>query len=359
MKSAGRVKSVLEPGIDYVLSSSQYAWLSKSPCWETMDRLSHLEARLKNFVANPFGGKGTLIFYAGAGGYGDQLMAIPVVKFLNDIGYEVTVLVDPGNQPCWYGLPFIKATLPLPIPYSTLKLFQHHCLIQEISNIDEHSDQFHPVDTMLNRIGIDPRTVDPKRKVVAPVISEEESRGAAEFVGNRPLAFYQLGGSGENRRLKPEASRSLFMRLAELVPEFLWVGIYDHHIPGEFYAPLPLDAPTNCQLFTFPSIRQLFAVAARCVVGVSIDSLLIHLFGSFGKPVVGLWGPLPPPLRVKYYQKHIPIWNQSACQLSPCFRYKPTFEKCPPAARISNMCLCLKDIDAETVAAAVRSSVNT
>lgn len=356
-KSAGEVKLTLEPGIPYVLSAAQYTWLSKAPCAAAIDRVSHLEARFRNFLADPRGGRGTLVFYAGAGGYGDQLLALPVIKLLADLGYEVTVLVDPGNQACFSSHAFIKAIHPLPIPYATFKLFSHHVLLQEITNLDEHGEQQHPVDAMLHRIGIDPRTIPPDRKRLAPVITPHEREQADRFVGGRPIALYQLGGSGENRRLTPGASRTLFMSLAELVPELLWVGLYDHHIPGDYYAPLPADAPKNAQLFTFPGLRQLFAVAERCVVGVSIDSLLVHLLGSSGKPCIGLWGPLPPELRTHYYPRHLAIWHRGACPGSPCLRYKPTLEKCPPEARAAGQCLCLKDVAAEEVAAAVRSLI--
>lgn len=347
----------IEPNTLYVFSAAQYTWLSKATCAPAIDRISHLESRFRNFVADPRGGKGTLVFYAGAGGYGDQLMAIPVIKLLADLGYQVTVLTDPGNQACFSAHDFIKAVHPLPIPYSTFLLFQSHALFQEVTNLDEHPGQLHPVDAMLHRIGIDPRTIPPDRKVVAPAITATEAENAEQFVGARPLALYQMGGSGENRRLTAAASRALFMRLAELVPELLWVGLYDTHIHSDYYAPLPSDAPKNAQLFTFPGLRQLFAVAKLCKVGVSIDSLLVHLLGSFGKPCVGLWGPLPPDLRVRYYKKHLPIFHQGACPMSPCLRYKPTLEKCPPEARTAGMCLCLKDVDAEEVATAVRSLV--
>lgn len=357
-KSAGEVKMTLEPGVPYVLSSAQYTWLSKATCAPALDRISHLESRFRNFVADPRGGRGsTLAFYAGAGGYGDQLMALPVIKLLADLDYKVTVLTDPGNQACYSGHTFIQAVHALPLPYTTFQLFTHHCLLQEITNLDEHSGQQHPVDAMLHRIGIDPRTIPASRKVVAPAVTPTEDAHAQQFIGARPLALYQMGGSGENRRLTAAASRALFMRLAELVPEYLWVGLYDLHIPGEYYAPLPADAPKNAQLFTFPGLRQLFAVAKHCVVGVSIDSLLVHLLGSWGKPCVGLWGPLPSDLRMRYYQNHLPIWHRSACPGSPCLRYKPTLEKCPPEARAAGMCLCLKDVDAEEVASAVRSLV--
>lgn len=354
-KSAGSVEVTLDPGVVYVISMAQQVWLSKSTCSPAIDRVSYLESRLRNFVADPRGGSGSLLFYAGAGGYGDQLLAIPVIKLLADIGYEVTVLVDPGNQSCYSGHAFIKATIPLPIPYETLRLFTHHCLMQEVTNLDEHNGQRHPVDAMLHRIGIDPQTVPPSRKVVAPAVSETERETATKFVAGRQIALYQLGGSGESRRLPPTVSRALFMRLAELVPDMLWIGLYDQHISGDYSVPLPADAPKNAKLFTFPGLRQLFAVAEQCTVGVSIDSLLVHLLGSFGKPCVGLWGSLPPDLRVRYYQHHYPIWHREACVQAPCMRYKPTLEKCPPLAKAAGSCLCLKDIDADEVAAAVRA----
>lgn len=347
----------LEPGVDYVFSIGQHAWLTRSKCMQTVHRVSHLEPRVRNFVAPPYGGGGSLIFYAGAGGYGDQLMAIPVARMLADLGFVVTVLVDPGNQVCWYHLPFIKAVLPLPIPYADFKLFDHHCLLQLVTNVDEHGEQWHPVDAMLYRIGIDPRTVTADRKVVAPVITPEEMAKAVEFVGGRRIGLYQMGGSGENRRLRSDASRHLFMGLAEQIPDLVWLGLYDHHIPGEYYAPLPVDAPGNAQLFTFQSLRQLFAVATLCEVGVSIDSLLVHLLGSFGKPCIGLWGQMYPPLRIRYYRNHTTIWNRDACSQSPCLRYKPGLEKCPPSAKLERQCLCLKEVEVEQVAMAVRAAM--
>lgn len=357
-KSAGTVTMVAEPGRDYVISTAQYSWLRATPCAPAIDRVSSMDSRVKSFTVNPAAaGRGRVLFYAGAGGYGDQLLAMPVAKFLHDLGYEVSVLADPGNQTCWWHLPFVCETVVLPLSYAQFQRYDHHAFFEVVTNLDEHADQLHPVDSMLWRMGIDPKAVEASRKVVRPALADDELRGAQTFIAGNKIALYQLAGSGDNRRLTPTASRQMLMRLAELVPELGWVGIYDKHLPKEYYAALPSDAPPNIQLVEFPTLRQLFAVASLAEIGVGTDSLLLHLLGSFGRPAVGLWGALRPDLRMRYYQGHQAIWVKAACAQAPCLRYKSSLDPCPPAAKTASMCLCLRDVDPEYVAGVVRSAL--
>jgi ADP-heptose:LPS heptosyltransferase len=356
-KSAGTVALLAEPGRDYVISTAQYSWLRAAPCATAIDRVSTLDSRLRGFVAALVGARGRLLFYAGAGGYGDQLMAMPVVRFLHELGYTVTVMTDPGNQTCWWHLPFVQETVVLPLPYTQLRMYDHHALFEFVTNLDEHPDQTHPVDAMLWRLGLDPRTVPDDRKRVAPTLHADELAAARQFIAGNRVALYQLAGSGDNRRLNPAASRQLLMRLAELVPELSWVAIYDRHLPAEYYAPLPSDAPANTRLVEFPSLRQLFAVASLADVGVGTDSLLVHLMGAYGRPGVGLWGALKPELRMRYYQGHRAVFLKASCPQAPCLRYKASLERCPPAARTARMCLCLQDVEPEHVAGVVREAI--
>lgn len=355
IKSAARVFLTAEPGLDYVITAGQYGWLLQSPeIRKSIVKLTYLESRMRNFVPNPFGGSGTLLFFAGAGGYGDQMMAAPVAKYLSNLGYETTVLTDAGNQPCWWGYPWVKGISTIPMPYNTFKLFQHHALLEQVTNVDEHQDQQHPVDAMLYRLGIDPRTVDPKQKICAPILFGDELTDAKNFIGNHKVGLYQLAGSTETRRLPAAASRSLFMALAEAMPDYTWLGVHDPHMPEAYFAPLPSDAPKNARLQHFQSIRQLFAVAALSKVGVGTDSLLSHLMGNYGLPFVGLWGSMDPKLRMRYYQNHKVLWNKAACPQAPCLRYKATMEFCPPGTKDVGTCLVLDAIEEDQVIAAVR-----
>ncbi len=356
-KSAAQVFMTAEPGIDYVVTAAQYGWLKQSPAAKDLAKLSYLEARVRNFVPNPFGGSGSLLFFAGAGGYGDQMMAAPVARYLASLGYEITILTDAGNQPCWWGYPWVKGILTLPMPYNTFKLFDHHALMEQVTNVDEHPDQRHPVDAMLYRLGIDPKTVDSKLKQCTPVLLPQELIDAKNFIGRNKVGLYQLAGSGEQRRLPAEASRKLFMALAEAVPDHIWLGVYDTHMPEAYFSSLPSDAPKNARLQHFPSIRQLFAVASLAAVGVGTDSLLSHLMGSYNKPFVGLWGSMNPELRMKYYGNHKVLWNTAACPQAPCLRYKTAWELCPPGTKEVGTCLVLSAVEDEQVIAAVREAV--
>ncbi len=353
-KSAGSVDVQLDANRDYVVSAALCNSLKNGECAPALDRITSLEPRVRNFIVNPFGGRGeTLLFYAGAGGYGDQIMAAPVVKFLVDLGYVVTVATDAGNQSCWDAYPFAQAVVTLPMTYDVFRRFHHHALLEQVTNVDEHPGQLHPVDAMLNRIGVDPGTVDAARKAVAPTVSAAALEAADKFINGRQVGLYQLGGSGESRRIPPAPSRQLLMHLAEAVPDLMWLGLYDNHIPAPYGAPLPTDAPPNAMVLSFPSLAQMFAVSSKAAVGVGPDSFLSHVMGSYGRPFVGLWGPVSADLRMRYYRNHVPLANTAACPYAPCLRYKTDFEQCPPQAKLLRTCLVLHSIDPGQIVGAI------
>lgn len=353
-KTAGVVTTTMEPEADYVFTAAQYAWLKNQPCSKVITRTSRALTRVRNFVAAESNPGESLLFFAGAGGYGDQLLAAPAAALLARRGYAVTVATDPGNVACW-SYPWMKGALTFPMKLADFMAFEHHAIFEFVTNCDEHQGQLHPVDSLLFRLGIDHERVAPADKVLAPWLTPEELTLAAQFAGGRRLAFYQLGGSGDKRRLLPEPSRRLFLSLAEHIPELHWIGLGDSHIK-QYMDPLPFDAPPNAEIHEFGSLRILFALVSQCCVAVGIDSVLMHAAGAFGRPFVGLWGPLAPDLRMRYYKNQTVIWNKS-CPKAPCLHYRGGFDECPPVARSVGMCLCFKDIDSNAVVGAVREAI--
>jgi len=57
----------------------------------------------------------------------------------------------------------------------------------------------------------------------------------------------------------------------------------------------------------------------KAVIG--IDSAMLHIAGVCNIPTVGLFGPFPSNLRLKYYNNSIGIDGKTSC--SPCFRHNP------------------------------------
>ncbi len=237
-KSAGSTTTIFEANRDYVISGSQLDRITQDEnVRNRLFKCSRLEHRLQPF--NPKlkkeNGTNRLLFYNGSGGYGDQIVSWPVAKYLADLGFEVHVMADPGNQCCWYNFPWVKTIQSMPLPYEQFKMFDFHFVMEYVNNTDEHQDQMHPVDTMLWHMGVDPRTVPPEKKVVEPIFTWAEQQSVRTvFTDKRFLGIYQLSSANPIRALTPTDSAFLLMRLALATPDIHWLAVFDEFIPKAY-----------------------------------------------------------------------------------------------------------------------------
>ena len=314
-KSAGSKRVTLEPFRAYVVSNNQFQNMVKE---ETLSKLVYkatsLDARIKNFsIHSP---DKTLLLYNGSGGYGDQIMTWPVVNILQKRGFKVHVMVEPGNESCWWMQPFVESVQTVPIDLGTWNLFPNHAVFESVCNYDEHPDQLHPVDAMLLKIGIDPDGVPADLKSVAPVFTAAELTKAASIGGS--TAVFQLCASTMTRSLDADTSASALSRLATAYPDITWLAVFDRFV-NPAYVTLANDLKLpNVRVVEFPSLRDLWAVIGRSRLVVSPDSMCLHAAGTQGIPCIGLWGMTNPKNRVIYYKNHIPICKWSVCSHSPC-----------------------------------------
>ena len=324
-KSGGPRRTIVPPYQDYVFSNIQRIHGSTQPHLnEQLFRQSYLEARVPAFRVNPLGGKGErLLFYTGSGGYGDQLMAWPVCKLLHKLGYVVDVLVDPGNEPCWQELDFIRKTITLPAPLGDLYEYHHCALYEFVTNADGHPGQMHPTDNILFRMGLEPKTVPHEDKRVAtPFTVLEQMSGEAW----KDVCLYQLASSNPLRNLSPDATVALLRRLREET-KLEWVAIADRYLPKPYYEVCERE---KIEYKFFPDIRELMAAAVNAKMAVGPDSFMTHLRGQNLKKGVFYFGTLEPELRLAYYPTVTGIWNKAVCHLSPCHLYTNSFPPwCP------------------------------
>lgn len=354
-KTAGQLARTIDAQIPYIFSTNQFHKVieANSNIRSAILRSSSLEPRLKPFIAAADGGGKSVVFFAGAGGYGDQLMTWPAVKALADRNYVVSVMIDPGNNTCWEQFPWVKAIHQLPLRADILAKYDYATLFELVTNVDEHFDQLHPTDNLLTRLGIDPKTMPKEKKVVKPIFSAEELAAATAQIGGRKIAIYQLTSSSVVRSLPPETSRNLALELAKKFPQFHWFATYDSFNRKEYFEPFP-DCPKNLELKSFGSLRIMLAVAGLASLAVSTDSLLVHAAGVASVPCVGLWGSVDPSKRVCYYKNHLAVWQRQSCIHAPCYGGDPENfpRRCPP---MENRRVCsVLDADARVVVMAAK-----
>lgn len=237
-KSAGSTTTIFEAQRDYVISRSQLDRITQDEnVRNRLFKVSSLEHRLRPFdpMLKKKEGTNRLLFYNGSGGYGDQIVSWPVAKWLSDQGFEVHIMADPGNQCCWYNFPWVKTIQSMPLAYEQFKMFDWHFLMEYVNNTDEHLDQLHPVDTMFVRMGVDPRSIPPEKKVVEPIYTWAEQQSVKMvFTDKRFLGIYQLSSANPIRALTPNDSAFLLYRLAQATPDIHWLAIFDEFIPKAY-----------------------------------------------------------------------------------------------------------------------------
>jgi hypothetical protein len=214
--------------------------------------------------------------------------------------------------------------------------------------MDEHQDQEHPVDVMLRKIGVDPRSVDPALKSVRPNFTYTEMANAMQFK-DKTLGMYQLSSANQVRCFQPSDSVFTLLKLAERSGHSLARSVGRVREAG-IQKPSKTRSPsleiTNIQPYTSPNLRDLWALTTRVRCHRrSPDSMMVHIAGSMGVPCVGLWGPMSPESRVAYYKNHLPIFHRELCPHAPCFAYSNTFPKyCPPRPNGRTTCEVLAGI---------------
>jgi len=75
----------------------------------------------------------------------------------------------------------------------------------------------------------------------------------------------------------------------------------------------------NVLLATNFNVRQSIILATRYDIMISPDSFMIQVAGALDKPLIGLYGPFPSEVRMKYFKNAIGIEPSVVC--SPCFKH--------------------------------------
>ncbi len=358
-KSAGQVTITCEPGKPYAFADSHMDQVMRDEkVASAAVKISNLGSRIPNFhIGARRVGTQRLLFYNGSGGYGDQIMSWPVCQILHAAGFEVHVLVDPGNQSCWWGFPWVKSVHVLPFAYDTMVMFDYFVFFDHVANLDEHPGQEHPVDIMLRKIGIDPVSVDRVAKRVRPVFTPADLT-AAERLKGQDYAIYQLASANPTRSLPPKDSVFLLDKLSSEFRGLKWIVAADAYVaPGYTEALAPLLQRDNVEAWNDDNLRALWAVTENAKVVVGPDSMMVHVAGSLSVPCVGLWGLTSPDSRARYYDNHYPIWHQTACPMAPCFTYGINFPVYCPPRPARDLCEVMAAISPQHVIDHVRNIV--
>lgn len=311
-----------------------------------------------------------ILIYNGSGGFGDQIMTWPLLNILHKRGYNVSVMFDPGNHFCYYGIDFLKSSHVSILQKNIVDMYDAVLLMDTVANADEHKDQLHPVDIMLNLVGIDPDSVVPTDKVFRPNFYpnelDEASKVHHNVLGNSKFILFQTDTSSITRRMSEEAVFRILKDLADEFTDYKILCIGDFRDRPNMLKYLYKDVSSPEKLHDINNVkdprlipyraydlRVLWALAAKAECIVGYDSMMAHVSGSFGYPCVSMWGPIDPEKRIKYYTDAYPLSDVSACPHGHCFHAKKEFPPYCPTGNSTGCCALLSGIGSNEIIGAI------
>lgn len=354
---AGRVVH-FDPLKPYLLSNKQLQNLTDRKIDGFAEKISAAEPALREFHAATAAKGSSVLLYNGCGGMGDTIMAWPLARILSEEGYRVHILTEPHLEFAWQGFPWIETIQLLPCYWGMLQWFDHQAFFETISNSYFHEGQEHPVDHALRKMGFDPDSISPERKVVRPPFTQMERRFASWLYPGSRLAFYQLRASQDARSLPADHSRKILTRLALEFPQFHWIGIT---AGMDEYARASDPGLPNVEVRKFHRLRLLWALMERAELCVAPDSMAVHMAGCMGIPCVGMWGIYEPEVRTIHYRNHVAVFNRERCPRSPCnWNYFGFPSFCPPAETpVRQSCAVLESVTPDQVVEAARKALES
>src|ERR1044071_476181 len=149
-KSAGSVRRTYEPGRTWFFTDTQCRYISHDARVQRQTyKTSTADARIPNFHIDTLKKGECVLLFNGSGGFGDQIITLPIAKILADRGAEVHILCWPGDDKIWWNLEHIRSVTTVPCLWSFVRDFDHHALFELVVNQDDHQKgQLHPVDSM-------------------------------------------------------------------------------------------------------------------------------------------------------------------------------------------------------------------
>ena len=120
------------------------------------------------------------------------------------------------------------------------------------------------------------------------------------------------------------------------------------------YHPITVDVGMKVAEYDFicaTTLEQTFALVEKLDGFISPDTGLLHIAGTMGVPLVGVFGSVPSAMRIKYYDKAVGIDTEMPC--GGCW-YNHV---CETATDPLEHYACMKTVDVEGVVEAIKGLV--
>jgi ADP-heptose:LPS heptosyltransferase len=276
--------------------------------------------------------KGEEVFIFRSGGIGDILFMHPLIRYLKE---EFGAKIKMGTSPMYFSVynndPWTDKRIVIPFDINELKNSNWYVMfegvIEDINS--EMSQQIHAVDLFFMTAGINPLDIDPSKKIPVLTISDDEKKRGMKVIKsfsneNKKIGI-QINASSKVRSFPIEKIIDLIIELIKNNYQVYIFGGKNQKNDANYIEEVISVKIKNIKeqrhfvnLINYGlNIRDSIIICEFMDLMIAPDSSFVHIAGSLGIPVIGLYGCFPSILRMKYYNKAIGI--DCSVQCSPSF----------------------------------------
>jgi ADP-heptose:LPS heptosyltransferase len=277
-------------------------------------------------VYKPYKGEnldGKRLFFYRFGGIGDLLFISSIPKYLKRLYPTCFIRAASGSKQPLENNPFIDELLDMPFDVNLLNDVDFTLQFQGIIELSNDKSKKTPaVDMFFSYFGIDSTHIPAEEKKPQIVINAEELKWVEQECKNIGISEkdlvigIQMESSAPLRNYPKESLKIIVDILArEDNVKVVLIGSQQQALMGNY---LKGDNPNIINAINY-DVRKSIVMANRYNIVIAPDSFMIQVAGAMDKPLIGLYGPFPSELRMKYFRNAIALEPKTAC--TPCFKH--------------------------------------
>jgi ADP-heptose:LPS heptosyltransferase len=248
---------------------------------------------------------------------------IPVIRYLKKTYPNCILKMASGCKQPLENLPELDELYDMPFDAKVMEEVDYHLMFQGIiESSSEEANRTHAADMFFKYFSIDstPLTDDDKRPRLFFTEDEmawrDKTVGEAKITEMNYVIGVQLETSAPLRNFPKEKLKAIIDILSkENGVHIFLIGAAQQNALAAFYK----GNHPNVHIATSFSVRQSIILATRYDQIISPDTFMVQTAGALDTPLVGLYGPFPSEVRMKYFKNAIGIEPDVIC--SPCFKH--------------------------------------
>jgi ADP-heptose:LPS heptosyltransferase len=325
VKAFNQGNKKFEAGHKYVLAEdieSQY----RSVSGDCLGMSYPIENVYRPYKGQPLDNKRLMTWRTG--GQGDLHFLLPVLRHIKKKYPTCYLKVATGCREPLENVPEIDELHDMPFNAKLLDDCDWHLQYQGIIEAgSEASRNVHAVDLFFSYFGIDSTQFPVEEKRPKLFFKEEEMAWRNKTLPSMNVTpedyviGIQMETSSPLRNFPKDKMKTIIDILArEENVKIILIGAEQQTVLGQFFK----GNNHNIFVATKFSVRQSIILATRYDLIISPDTFMVQTAGALEKPLIGLYGPFPSSVRMKYFKNAIGIEPSVVC--SPC--YKHDFRAC-------------------------------